>query len=117
MLALREVFFEINGIPRVVEVVDTSEDEGSAGGAKKAAREKADSSKVGSVAAPMAGEVVDVQVTPGAHARALHAAALAIACMASRTLRWAALCHHSCVGIWGQDLAGLSCPPSLAEGR
>ena len=64
----REVFFEINGIPRVVEVVDMSDSEATAtAGAKRAAREKADPSKVGSVAAPMAGEVVDVRITPGAH--------------------------------------------------
>lgn len=63
----REVFFEINGIPRVVEVVDKTEADGAAAAnvGKKAARERADPSKVGSVAAPMAGEVVDVQVIPG----------------------------------------------------
>ena len=50
-------------------MVDKSEADGTgtSAGAKRPVREKADPSKVGSVAAPMAGEVVDVQVTPGMH--------------------------------------------------
>ena len=61
----REVFFEVNSVPRVVEVLDRSEEQkGSVG--RKAARERADTSNLGSVAAPMAGEVVDVKAKPGA---------------------------------------------------
>ncbi|KAK9800249.1 hypothetical protein WJX73_006193 [Symbiochloris irregularis] len=68
---MREVFFDINGIPRVVEVLDRTEDQEAAGGtARRAVREKADPTQVGSVAAPMAGEVVDVQVAPGHEVRA-----------------------------------------------
>ena len=58
----REVFFEANGIPRVVEVADHAE-EVVVG--KKAARERADLAQLGSVGAPMAGTVVEVQVKPG----------------------------------------------------
>ena len=64
----REVFFEVNSVPRVVEVLDRSEEQkGSVG--RKAARERADTSNLGSVAAPMAGEVVDVKAKPGAARR------------------------------------------------
>ena len=65
----REVFFEVNSVPRVVEVLDRSEEQ-KGGSGRKAARERADTSNLGSVAAPMAGEVVDVKAKPGA-ARAL----------------------------------------------
>jgi len=58
----REVFFEANGVPRVVEVVDHSA-EVAVG--KKAVREKADLSLLGSVGAPMAGTIIEVQVKPG----------------------------------------------------
>lgn len=55
----------MNSVPRVVEVLDRSEEQkGSVG--RKAARERADTSNLGSVAAPMAGEVVDVKAKPGA---------------------------------------------------
>jgi len=63
----REVFFEANGIPRVVEVVDRVAL--TAGGTNKLAREKADN-EPGSVGAPMAGEVIDVQVKPGTQVEA-----------------------------------------------
>ena len=54
----------MNSVPRVVEVLDRSEEQrGSVG--RKAARERADTSNLGSVAAPMAGEVVDVKAKPG----------------------------------------------------
>lgn len=58
----REVFFEANGVPRVVEVIDKAA-ETVVG--KKAVRERADLSILGSVGAPMAGTVIEVQVKPG----------------------------------------------------
>lgn len=61
---IREVFFEANGMPRVVEVKDLSASKDST--TRRAARDKADVSDVGSVAAPMAGEVVEVKAAPGA---------------------------------------------------
>jgi len=63
----REVFFEANGIPRVVEVRDRGLGKDAAAGARKPQRDKADTSDLGSVAAPMAGEVVEVKadVIPG----------------------------------------------------
>ena len=60
----REVFFEMNGIPRVVEIEDKTDD----GATKKtllASRERSDPADIGSVGAPMAGEVVEVLVTSG----------------------------------------------------
>lgn len=61
----REVFFELNGIPRVIEVVDRNETEAAKGTKKSAARDKADPSVLGQVGAPMAGEVIAVKTTPG----------------------------------------------------
>ncbi len=52
----RDVYFEANGVPRVVAVTDTS----SAEAMKKAVREKADVTMLGSVGAPMAGTVIEV---------------------------------------------------------
>ncbi len=63
--ARREVFFEVNSVPRVVEVLDRSEEVRGAPG-RKAARERADTSNLGSVAAPMSGEVIAVKAKPGA---------------------------------------------------
>ena len=60
----RDVFFEMNGIPRVVEIEDKTDD----GATKKtllASRERSDPADIGSVGAPMAGEVVEVLVTSG----------------------------------------------------
>ncbi|UJR79227.1 pyruvate carboxylase [Sandaracinus amylolyticus] len=56
----RRVFFELNGQPRAISVVDRS--------AKTATkqRERASTSDPGSVGAPMPGSVVDVRVTAGA---------------------------------------------------
>eukprot|EP00887_Chlorella_sp_A99_P003326 scaffold26.g3326.t1 len=62
---MREVFFEVNGVPRMVEVREESEAQ-VGGAARRATRDKADPSNVGSVAAPMAGEVVEVVAAPGA---------------------------------------------------
>lgn len=67
MVVRREVFFEANGVPRTVEIMDTT-DQGEGGGpVRKAAREKADSDVLGSVGAPMAGEVIEVTAKPGQH--------------------------------------------------
>ena len=60
----RDVFFEMNGIPRVVEVEDKTE-QGSENKTRAAAREKSDPADLGSVGAPMAGEVVEVLVAEG----------------------------------------------------
>ena len=58
----REVFFELNGLPRVVEVVEESV---AIGDALSMAKEKANPSDEGSVGAPMAGQVIDVACKPG----------------------------------------------------
>lgn len=58
----REVFFEANGVPRVVEVADKKA-ELVVG--KKAVRERADLSVLGSVGAPMAGTIIEVCIKPG----------------------------------------------------
>lgn len=76
LLLHREVFFESNGVPRVVEVVDKKSYESDTSKfARRPARDKADPLLPGSVAAPMAGEVIEVKVKPGAalaSARALY---------------------------------------------
>ena len=56
----REVFFELNGIPRVIEVAEEA-----AKSELSMAKEKADPSDKGSVGAPMAGQVIDVNVKAG----------------------------------------------------
>ncbi|KAA6420341.1 MAG: pyruvate carboxylase [Trebouxia sp. A1-2] len=66
----REVFFDTNGVPRTVEIVDTT-DQGEGGGPiRKAAREKALPDVLGSVGAPMAGEVIEVTAKPGSLVKA-----------------------------------------------
>ena len=68
-----QVFFETNGVPRVIEVVDARPAGTTAGGGlanKRAARERADPMILGSVAAPMAGEVVEVKIKPGTRVEA-----------------------------------------------
>ena len=53
-------------MPRVVEVVDKNSYESDASkSARRPARDKADPLLPGSVAAPMAGEVIEVKVKPG----------------------------------------------------
>lgn len=67
MAARREVFFETNGVPRMVEVDDRRQS--AASGAvtnKRAARERADPTVLGSVASPMSGEIIEVVAKPGA---------------------------------------------------
>ncbi len=63
---IREVFFETNGIPRVVDVEDMRE----AKVLGRAARDKADPDTLGSIGAPMAGQVVDVLAKPGKYVSA-----------------------------------------------
>lgn len=63
---IREVFFETNGIPRVVDVEDLRE----AKTLGRAARDKADPDTLGSIGAPMAGQVVDVLAKPGVYVSA-----------------------------------------------
>lgn len=58
-----QVFFDVNGVPRVVEVVDESVGKETA--ARRPTRDKADPSNIGSVPAPMSGEVVEVKAMPG----------------------------------------------------
>lgn len=55
----REVFFETNGVPRVVEVVEAKAMEA------KASREKGDPNQPGSVSAPMSGEVIKINTQAG----------------------------------------------------
>ncbi|EFN52428.1 hypothetical protein CHLNCDRAFT_138936 [Chlorella variabilis] len=59
----REVFFECDGVPRVVEIKDLGKDTVAA--ARRPARDKADVGDAGSVPAPMAGEVIEVKAAPG----------------------------------------------------
>jgi pyruvate carboxylase len=65
----RDVFFEMNGIPRVVEIEDKTE-EGVTSKTRLASREKSDPSDIGSVGAPMAGQVVEVLVEAGQEVKA-----------------------------------------------
>ncbi|KAL3135464.1 hypothetical protein ABBQ38_005949 [Trebouxia sp. C0009 RCD-2024] len=66
----REVFFEANGVPRAVEIVDKSDQAEGGGPVRKAAREKSDPDVLGSVGAPMAGEVIEVSAKPGSLVKA-----------------------------------------------
>ena len=65
----RDVFFEMNGIPRSVEIEDKTE-EGSDKKTRAASREKSDPADIGSVGAPMAGQVVEVLVEEGEEVKA-----------------------------------------------
>jgi len=66
----REVFFEVNGIPRVVEIQDRKILETASKGVVAAVREKSDPLDPGSVGAPMSGSVVEVLVVPGQDVKA-----------------------------------------------
>ena len=57
---MREVFFESNGVPRIVDVFDRKNMT-----EKTAIREKAEPGEVGSVGAPMSGDVIEIVVKPG----------------------------------------------------
>ena len=62
------MFFEANGVPRMVEVVDRKQSaaaDGGGGAAAKPAREKADPVTLGSVGCPMSGQVIEVVAKPG----------------------------------------------------
>lgn len=59
----REVFFEANGIPRVVEVVE--KEQAGTMTSRRPARERGDPNMPGSVSAPMSGDVLDVKIKPG----------------------------------------------------
>jgi len=61
---MREVFFELNGIPRQVEVFDKKELEVAASSGRVSA-ERANATVLGSVGAPMSGKVTEVLVTAG----------------------------------------------------
>ncbi|QDZ22274.1 pyruvate carboxylase [Chloropicon primus] len=63
----REVFFELNGLPRVIEVVEETV---AIGDTLSMAKEKANPSDEGSVGAPMAGQVIDVNCKPGEQIKA-----------------------------------------------
>eukprot|EP00884_Botryococcus_braunii_P003586 jgi/Botrbrau1/13228/Bobra.0199s0001.1 len=68
---VREVFFDANGLPRTVEVKDsTAKDSVEAGGVPRSARDKSDPSTLGSVGAPMASEVIEVRAKPGTRVKA-----------------------------------------------
>ena len=60
---MREVFFELNGIPRTVEVFDEQEVEKSKGSVRTV-NERADPLLLGSVGAPMAGKVTHPHPNP-----------------------------------------------------
>jgi pyruvate carboxylase len=64
----REVFFETNGVPRVVEVLEVQSEESKSGG--RAVREKGDPTKMGSVSAPMSGDVLEVKIKAGEEVKA-----------------------------------------------
>ena len=59
----REVFFETFGLPRVLEVEDRSQ---GAASASRVVREKANTTDIGSVGAPMAGDVLEARPSPHA---------------------------------------------------
>ncbi|ORX92180.1 pyruvate carboxylase [Basidiobolus meristosporus CBS 931.73] len=60
----RDVFFEVNGEPRVVGIEDHT------AAVEHAIRPKVDPKNPGEVGAPMAGVVVEIRVKPGAHVNA-----------------------------------------------
>jgi pyruvate carboxylase len=64
----REVFFELNGIPRVVETEDRRSKEAADKKSKllQAARERANPDVPGELGAPMSGAVIEVKVAAGA---------------------------------------------------
>jgi pyruvate carboxylase len=68
---MREVFFELNGIPRTVEVFDEQEvEKAKLAGGGRTVNERADPLTLGSVGAPMAGKVVEVKIQAGMRVKA-----------------------------------------------
>ena len=63
----REVFFNLNGLPRLVEVEDRRAKEAAKGSAStlQAVRERANPDVLGEVGAPMSGTVIEVKVAAG----------------------------------------------------
>lgn len=61
----REVFFELNGLPRVVRIVDKTVDKNESESGASATREKADPNEIGEVGAPLSGDVIKVSVKAG----------------------------------------------------
>jgi pyruvate carboxylase len=60
------VFFQVNGLPRTVEVVDRNTGaEAASAGVIRSVREKSDPLLLGSVGAPMTSEVIEVRAKPG----------------------------------------------------
>jgi len=68
----REVFFDLNGIPRVVETEDRRSKEAADKKSKlmQAARERANPDVAGELGAPMSGAVIEVKVAAGAQVEA-----------------------------------------------
>ena len=68
----REVFFNLNGLPRLVEVEDRRAKEAAKGSAStlQAVRERANPDVLGEVGAPMSGTVIEVKVAAGAIVKA-----------------------------------------------
>lgn len=66
----REVFFDVDGLPRVTEVVDRVAVQTVKSAQQQAARDKANPEKVGEIGAPMSGSVLEVKVEPGAPIKA-----------------------------------------------
>ena len=60
------MFFETNGVPRMVEVDDRQQAATGAAASKRASRERADPGVLGSVASPMSGEIIEIVAKPGA---------------------------------------------------
>jgi pyruvate carboxylase len=83
----REVFFETHGVPRVLEVEDRVTE-----GAARVVRDKADLSDIGSVGAPMGGDIVEV--------RAVSTARVMVRLRGPRSV-----CRHACRGLRGRRLA------------
>lgn len=61
----REVFFDVDGLPRVTEVVDRVEIKSVKSAQQQAVRDKANPERPGEIGAPMSGSVLEVKVEPG----------------------------------------------------
>jgi pyruvate carboxylase len=83
----REVFFNLNGLPRLVEVEDRRAKEAAKGGPStvQAVRERANPDVLGEVGAPMSGTVIEVKVKAGETVKAGQAL-VAVSAMKMETL-------------------------------